>query len=58
MVKFEIVRNKAGEYQWHLVAANNQIVCWSEGYTTKQGAIDSIKWVEYWASKAPIYDLT
>ncbi|MDD2823146.1 MAG: DUF1508 domain-containing protein [Candidatus Daviesbacteria bacterium] len=58
MVRFEILRNRTGEFWWRLVASNNQIVCWSEGYTTKQGAVDAINWVKSWASSAPIHDLT
>ncbi|QQG41272.1 MAG: DUF1508 domain-containing protein [Candidatus Woesebacteria bacterium] len=58
MVRYEIHLNRAGEYWWQLVAANNQIVCWSEGYVTKQAAIDSINWVKRWGSSVPIQDLT
>jgi len=58
MVRFQIYIDQSGEYRWRLVAANNEIVAWSEGYTTKQGAIDSANWVKTNASWAPIHDLT
>jgi uncharacterized protein len=58
MVRFEIYIDRDSEYRWRLVASNNEPVCWSEGYRTKQGASDSIKWVAYWASRAPVKDLT
>lgn len=58
MVHFEIFRDRAGEYRWRLVAANGREVSWSEGYITKQGAIDSVNWVKTWAITAPIRDLT
>lgn len=58
MQRFEIYRNQAGDYQWRFVASNNEIVCWGEGYTTKQGALNSINWVKYWADSADIKDLT
>lgn len=58
MIRFEIRLNRVGQYYWHLVATNYQIVCWSEGYLTKQAAIDSANWVKRWASSAPIHDLT
>ena len=58
MVRFEIYEDQAGEYRWRLVAANNQIVAWSEGYTTKQGAVNSAQWTKTWASSASIHDLT
>lgn len=54
MVRFEIYINQARQYQWRLVAANNQYVCWGEGYSSKQAAIDSINWVKHWAALAPL----
>ena len=57
MVRFEIYKDRAGEFRWRFVAANNREVCWSEGYSTKQGAIDSVYWVKSWASSAPVHDL-
>lgn len=57
MVRFEVYLDQVGEYRWRLVAANNEIVAWSEGYSTKQGAINSANWVKNWASSAPIHDL-
>ena len=58
MVRFQVYRDSAGEYRQRLVAANNEIVAWSEGYTTKQGAIDSANWVKQNAPSAPVYDST
>ena len=58
MVRYEIYINRAEQYQWRLVAANNQIVCWGEGYSSRQAALDSINWVKSWASSASIQDLT
>ncbi len=58
MVRYEIYIDQAGEYRWRLVASNNHIVCWSEGYSTMQAAVDSVNWVKSWASSAPIHDLT
>lgn len=57
MVRFEVYRDSVREYRWRLVAANNQIVCWSEGYLTKQGAVDSVNWVKSWTLSAPVRDL-
>lgn len=58
MVRFQIYIDSNGEYRWRLVASNNEIVAWSEGYTTKQNAINSANWVKANAKLAPIYDLT
>lgn len=58
MVRFQIYKDTAGGYRWRFVAANNEIVGWSEAYTSKQGAINSANWVKSNALLAPINDLT
>lgn len=58
MVRFETYVDQAGEYRWRLVAANNEIVAASEGYSSKQGAINSAQNVKYWANSAQVTDLT
>lgn len=58
VVRIEIYRDRAGEFHWRLVAANNREICWSEGYETKQGAKDSVNWAKQWMYPAPIRDLT
>ncbi|OGK62602.1 hypothetical protein A2334_03490 [Candidatus Roizmanbacteria bacterium RIFOXYB2_FULL_38_10] len=58
MVRFQIYVDRAGEYRWRLIASNNREVAWSEGYTTKQAAVDSANWVKQYAPSASIYDLT
>jgi uncharacterized protein YegP (UPF0339 family) len=58
MVRIEIYRDRVGEFRWRIVAANNREVCWSEGYSTKQGAIDSANWAIKWMPLTPIHDLT
>lgn len=37
---------KNGNYYWHLVSANNQIVCSGEGYTSSDGAHRGMEAVE------------
>lgn len=58
MIRFEVYRDQASEYRWRLVAANNEIVAWSEGYTSKPGAINSLNWVKQFAWSTPTHDLT
>jgi uncharacterized protein YegP (UPF0339 family) len=58
MVRFQIYQDRAGEYRWQLVAANNEIVAWSEGYSSKESAINSANWVKLRTPSAPIHDLT
>lgn len=43
MGKFIISRRSNGEYQFHLVAGNGQIILSSEGYTTKAGCENGIQ---------------
>lgn len=42
-MKFEVYRDKKGEYRWRLLASNRQIVADSgEGYTRREDAHRSI----------------
>lgn len=46
MGKFEIYKDKAGEFRFRLKAGNGQIILASEGYTTKaacENGIESVK---------------
>jgi uncharacterized protein YegP (UPF0339 family) len=53
-IRYEIYIGQDRFYHWRLVAANNQIVCWSEGYSSRQAAIDSINWVKTNGPTAPL----
>jgi len=55
---FEIFRDKAGEYRFHLKAPNGEIIAASEGYTTKESCIAGIEAVKNYAPSADIRDLT
>ncbi len=55
MIKFEIYLGQDNLWYWRLKAANNEIVCWSEGYSSRQGAIISANWVKNNAPLAPIF---
>jgi len=46
MVKFEVYRGQDRLYYWRLKARNGEIVCWSEGYNTQEGARTSVEWVK------------
>ena len=39
----EIFKNKKKEFCFHVKARNKKIICQSEGYKTRQGAMKSIK---------------
>ena len=56
MVKFQIFKDRAGEYRWRLIAGNGQIVAASEGYTTKYNARRSAETVKALAPIAIIVE--
>lgn len=57
MVKFEIYFGQDEVWHWRLKATNGEIVCWSEGYASKQGAITSVNWVKTNAPYARIIEV-
>lgn len=52
--KFEMYRDKAGEYRFRLKARNGQIIGVSEGYTGKAGCENGIESVRKNAAEAEI----
>lgn len=58
MCKFELFKGINGNYYFRLKAANGEKIAQSEGYTTKQGALNGIAVVKSCAPTAPIVDLT
>jgi hypothetical protein len=58
MAKFEIYKNRKGEFRWRLRADNNQIIASGEGYTSKAGCKNGIESVRKNAPKAKIEDQT
>lgn len=53
MIHFEIYVGQDSLYHWRLKAANGEIVCWSEGYATRQNAERSVAWTRGNATLAP-----
>ena len=43
VARYEVFPDDAGEWRWHLMAANNEIVAQSEGYTTEAAAWEGTK---------------
>ncbi len=58
MAYFVIYKDVSGNYRWRLKANNGEIVANSEGYTTKQSAINSVHWVKSNTLGTLIYDRT
>jgi uncharacterized protein YegP (UPF0339 family) len=56
--KFEIIKDKAGKYRFHLKAANGEIIASSEAYETKASAENGIESVQKNAPGATVVDLT
>jgi hypothetical protein len=56
MAYFVIYKDYKGEYRWRLKANNGEIVADSEGYITKQSAINSANWVKTNAPNALVHD--
>ncbi len=57
--KFELYKDRAGEFRWRLRHENGQLIADSgEGYTTKANAINGIESVKENTPTAPIEDQT
>jgi uncharacterized protein YegP (UPF0339 family)/sporulation protein YlmC with PRC-barrel domain len=56
--KFEIDKDVAGEFRFKLVATNGQTIAVSEGYTTKDNALNGVESVKQNAADAVIEDKT
>lgn len=55
---FELFKDRAGEFRFHLKAPNGEIIASSEGYKTKAGAENGIKSVQTNAPGATVVDKT
>jgi hypothetical protein len=54
--KFELYKDKKGEYRWKLIATNGQTIAVGEGYTTKESAKNGIESVKKNAPTAAIIE--
>jgi uncharacterized protein YegP (UPF0339 family) len=55
--KFEIYKDRSGEYRFRLKAANGEIVASGESYPTKQGAHRGVEAVQRAAAGAEVVDI-
>ncbi|MDL4776978.1 MULTISPECIES: YegP family protein [Thermomonosporaceae] len=55
--KFEIFKDHAGEFRFHLKAPNGEIIAASQGYTTKDSALNGVDAVRR-SAEARVEDLT
>ena len=56
--KFEVFKDKSDEFRFRIVATNGEIIAASQGYKSKESAMDGIKSVVANAATASIEDLT
>ena len=56
--KFEINKDVSGEFRFKLIVGNNQTVCVSQGYKSKESAMKGIASVKENAAQAVIEDKT
>ena len=56
--RYEVFLGRDSQYYFNLKSANNQIILQSEGYASKQGAINGTASVKRYAPSAELVDLT
>ena len=52
--KFEMYKDKAGEFRYRLKAKNGEIIATSEGYKAKESCVNGIESVKKNAPEAPV----
>lgn len=58
MYKFEVYKDKAGEFRFRFRASNGEIMFGSEGYKAKASALNAIESIKKHAPDATIADQT
>ncbi|MFG1400934.1 YegP family protein [Xanthobacter sediminis] len=58
MAKFEVFKDKAGEFRFRYKASNGEIMFSSEGYKARASALDAIESIKKNAAGATVDDLT
>lgn len=56
--KFEIFKDKGGQFRFNLKAGNGEVIASSEGYASKASAQNGIESVKKNAADAAVVDLT
>lgn len=55
---YTVFKGSNGNFYWNLKAPNHEIICQSEGYASKQGALNGIAANQRYASTSTWYDRT
>ena len=56
--KFEITKDKAGKFRFHLEAPNGEIIAASQGYETKASGEKGVRAIKTHAANANVEDHT
>jgi uncharacterized protein YegP (UPF0339 family) len=56
--KFEVYKDKAGEFRFRLKAGNGEVIAVGEGYKGKAGALNGIESIKKNAADAEVVDQT
>ena len=56
--KFEVYRDKKGEYRFRLKAGNGQVIATGEGYKSKKSCMNGIESIRKNAPDATVHDQT
>lgn len=54
--KFEVYKDKAGEFRWKLIASNGEEIASGQGYKSKESCMEGIKSVKTNAPTSEIVD--
>ncbi|MGJ4746333.1 YegP family protein [Leptospira sp. SA-E8] len=55
--KFEVYKDKSGEYRFRLKAANGEIIATGEGYSSKQACLKGIESIKKNAPDAEVEEV-
>jgi len=55
--KFEVYKDKKGEFRFRLKAGNGEIIATGEGYKNKQGCLNGIESIKKNAPEAEIVEI-
>jgi len=56
--KFELYKDRKGQFRFRLKASNGQIIASGEAYSTKRAALNGINSIKKNAADAPVDDQT
>ena len=56
--KFEVYKDKKGEFRFRMIAANGQVIAQGESYKAKKSCLNGIASIKKNAPKAEVVDTT